>query len=653
MCTDGVEIVDRLLRISLKRGYAERVSRPHRSFSRRVLISQLALVIVILALVTGVFAWMGARTVTEVTETKALATARTLAIDPDVRAAATQASAEHADEPDEQIVESMLAITGDLRDRSGISFAVITDDRGIRLTHPDRSKIGYKVSTSPDEALAGRENVSHESGTLGETVRAKVPIYSTEDGETVVGEVSVGIFASVLDADVRRELILLGTVAVLALALGGVVSVMLGRRLRRETLGVGPEELAEMARDQGAVLHGLDDGVLGFDTNGKLTLSNSNAKELLGAASVKHVDHANGTVDANGAVASAGDSDRELADVSDDELVNVPDEITALMADAPADGALRRRITIGDRILLATAVRVQRDGVSVGGVVTVRDETQMLTMARQLESVTAMARALRTQRHEFANRLHTVLGLVDTGATDEAHTYLSSLLGTGPITTPVEDIDLVSDPYLRAVLEAKGTTAAEAGVALAVTPDSLAVGAVRDPEAVTLILGNLIDNAVRAAVAGQRYAVDGGRVEVEVLSSGTELHAVVTDTGDGIDDEVAGRIFDEGFTTSPAASAPDFGIGLTTGTGTGDGHGLGIGLALCRRVAQQGGGEVWLIDGHDPDLGGASFGMRLPDALDDPADVGDAGEERDFGDVSDAGEDGDFGDGGSTASGLR
>ena len=564
-----------------------------------MLISQLALVIVILALVTGVFAWMGARTVTEVTETKALATARTLAIDPDVRAAATQASAEHADEPDEQIAESMLAITGDLRDRSGISFAVITDDRGIRLTHPDRSKIGHKVSTSPDEALAGRENVSHESGTLGETVRAKVPIYSTEDGETVVGEVSVGIFASVLDADVRRELILLGTVAVLALALGGVVSVMLGRRLRRETLGVGPEELAEMARDQGAVLHGLDDGVLGFDTNGKLTLSNSNAKELLGAASVR------------------------------ENIAAVPDEITALMAEAPADGALRRRITIGDRILLATAVRVQRDGVSVGGVVTVRDETQMLTMARQLESVTAMARALRTQRHEFANRLHTVLGLVDTGATDEAHTYLSSLLGTGPITTPVEDIDLISDPYLRAVLEAKGTTAAEAGVTLAVTPDSLAVGAVRDPEAVTLILGNLIDNAVRAAVAGQRYAGDGGRVEVEVLSSGTELHAVVTDTGDGIDDEVAGRIFDEGFTTSPAASAPDFGIGLTTGTGTGDGHGLGIGLALCRRVAQKGGGEVWLIDGHDPGLGGASFGVRLPDALDEPADVGDVGDDGD------------------------
>ncbi|WP_210602619.1 ATP-binding protein [Brevibacterium oceani] len=582
------------------------MSRPRRSFSRRVLISQLALVVVILALVTGVFAWLGSRTVTEVTETKALATARTLAIDPNVRAAATKASDEHADEPDEQIVESMLKITDDLRARSGISFAVITDDRGIRLTHPDRSKIGHRVSTSPEEALAGRENISHESGTLGETVRAKVPIYSTADDETVVGEVSVGIYASVLDADLRRELLLLGTVAVLALALGGVVSVMLGRRLRRETLGVGPEELAEMARDQGAVLHGLDDGVLGFSADGTLTLSNSNAKELLGAADGQ--DRA----DVKGRATSARELDGDDIDGDD---INVPDEITTMMADVPAEGALRRRITIGERILLATAVRVQRDGVSVGGVVTLRDETQMLTMARQLESVTAMARALRTQRHEFANRLHTVLGLVDTGATDEAHTYLSSILGTGPIATPVEDIDLVSDPYLRAVLEAKGTTAAEAGVTLSVAPDSLAVGTVRDPEAVTLILGNLIDNAVRAAVAGRGSA--GARVVVQLLSSGRELHAVVTDTGDGVDADVEEKIFEEGFSTAEAASAPDFGIGLTTGTGTGDGHGLGIGLALSRRVAEKGGGRVWLIDGHDPDLGGASFGMVLPDALEE------------------------------------
>src|SRR5699024_4584126 len=327
------------------------------------------------------------------------------------------------------------------------------------------------------------------------------------------------------------------------------------------------EELAEMARDQGAVLRGLDDGVLGFDSDGRLTLSNSNAEELLG-------------------LPSAGD-DRSASSI------DVPEQITAMVDEAPAEGALRRRITIGERILLATVVRVQRDGVPVGGVVTLRDETQMLTMARQLESVTAMARALRTQRHEFANRLHTVLGLVETGATDEAHTYLASLLGTGPITTPVENIELLSDVYLRAVLEAKGTTAAEAGVSLAVTPDSLTMGTVRDPESVTLILGNLIDNAV------------------------------VTAPGGGIAGDREGRCYGEGFSAAAAASAQDYGVGLTTGTGTGDGHGLGIGLALSRRVAESEGGRVWLIEGHDPDFGGSSFGMRLPEALDETPPHGD------------------------------
>ncbi|MCM1011240.1 MULTISPECIES: sensor histidine kinase [unclassified Brevibacterium] len=608
--------------------------RSSRAFSRRVLLSQLAVIIATLALVTGVFSWMAAQAVTDVSETEALATARTLASASAVREGATRASA--TEEPaSAEITDPLGEIARDVRTRSDIEFVVITDDHGLRLTHPNQDLIGQRVSTSPEAALAGREEVTQEAGTLGSTVRAKVPIYSSTEDGTVVGEVSVGIHTSVLNADLRREFIALGSVTVLALGIGIFASFALGRRLRRETLGVGPEELAEMARDQGAVLRGLDDGVLGFDSDNELTLSNAAARDLL-----------------------AGDAD--IDDERRRTIDDVPQAIRTMMVEAPERGALRRRVSVGDKILLATAVRVRRDGVEVGGVVTLRDETTMLTMARQLESVTAMAEALRAQRHEFANRLHTVLGLVDTGATDEAHSYLESILGTGPLTTPVEGIETITDPYLRAVLEAKGTTAAEAGVSVRVAPDSLVVGQVTDPEDVTLVLGNLIDNAVRAVVRSRSAdpAADGtaaaasspdaapadsatergtasargpfeGRdpataklpsgngdqvVEVQLLSADGELHGLVTDTGIGIEAADAERIFDEGVSGDRETQQS------TGGDGVEAAHGHGLGLALCRRVAKRHGGRVWLVDGHDPVMGGASFGVILPDVLVDDAD---------------------------------
>ncbi|RIJ01606.1 histidine kinase, partial [Clavibacter michiganensis subsp. insidiosus] len=179
--------------------------------------------------------------------------------------------------------------------------------------------------------------------------------------------------------------------------------------------------------------------------------------------------------------------------------------------------------------LFVDVARVARDGRDLGTVMVLRDETDIEAMSRRLTAVTAMSTALRVQRHEFANRLHVVRGLVATGRVGEADSYLAGVLEQGPVAFPTVDAGLVDEPYLQAFLGAKAMEAEERGVALRVGPGTLVRGFLVRPEEVTTVLGNLVDNAVHAAVRGSRA---DRWVEVEALDDGADLHLVVSDSGD-------------------------------------------------------------------------------------------------------------------------
>src|SRR5204862_444615 len=67
-----------------------------------------------------------------------------------------------------------------------------------------------------------------------------------------------------------------------ALAVAG--SALLSRRLKRLTLGLEPHELAELLQEREAVLHGIGEGVLAIDTDGRVSVCNDEAARLLGVA---------------------------------------------------------------------------------------------------------------------------------------------------------------------------------------------------------------------------------------------------------------------------------------------------------------------------------------------------------------------------------
>jgi len=481
-------------------------------------------------------------------EQRALAIARSVAAQPRLaRLVATSRPATGG--PVEQEAERV-------RRRTGALYVVVTDDRGIRYSHPNRANIGRRVSTSPDAALSGHDVVTVERGTLGYSARGKVPLRDASGH--VVGEVSVGIAVAQLDAATRRVSLLLALVALAPLALGLVGALLLSRRLRRTTLGLEPEEMADLVREHAAVLGGVRDGVLAVDSRGRVTVSNAEAARLVGR------DLPRGT---------------PLAETG------VGPEVPALLEEDPApSGALR---VIDGRVVLVTRVPVERAHRDLGRVLILRDRSDLDELARELEATRALTDALRAQAHEHSNRLHVLTGMLHHGDLDEAGRYLSSLTESQ---TWVAGVD---DPYLAGLLAAKSAAASEAGVVLEVSESTWLEGRLAHPLDTVTVVANLLDNGIRAAAEGRRRPA---WVELTLLGDGTDLVVHVADSGDGIPAGDATRVFEHGFTTKT------------------DTAGHGIGLALTRHSARSHGGDVRLVDAGGGDHG-AVFEARLADAL--------------------------------------
>jgi two-component system, CitB family, sensor kinase len=442
------------------------------------------------------------------------------------------------------------------------SFVVVTDDRGIRYSHPRPNRIGKRVSTDP-AALSGRTVLAVETGTLGRSARAKVPLRLA--GGRIVGQVSVGVLESRIRHDLGAAIPVIALYTVIALAIGLLASLLLAARLKRQTFGLELDEIADLLQEREAMLHGIREGVVAVDARGCLRVVNDEARRLLALPP-------GGVGRPAGEVLGAG----HLADLIAGD-VGGPDRV----------------LLHGDRLLVVNRMPVRLDGRDLGAVVTLRDRTELEALMRELDSVRGLADAMRAQAHEFSNRLHTLSGLLQLEHHDEALAFIREIAHADHALrhTLMERVD---DPLVAALLLAKAAVAGERGVALRLADDLRLDGELRDARTALTVLGNLVDNALDAARAGGDEAP---WVEVG-LHTGDDgaLLIHVADSGPGVPPEAREAIFEPGYSTKPA-----------TGAGA-----RGVGLSLVRRLAERRGGSVTV---HDGPGGGAVFAARLPDAV--------------------------------------
>lgn len=533
----------------------------------QILLLQLAVVALTLGIAFGLLAVVFHHRLIDEYGTRTLDIARVLAAAPAVRADVANYDGD-VPTADELARGPLQNIASKVRQGTNVLFVVITNDRGIRLSHPNPAELGKPVSTDPSAALAGREEVVEQTGTLGPSVRAKVPVLAP-DSSRVVGEVSVGISTSSVYGLLSNEQRAAALTAGPALLAGVLLSTLLARRWREQTMDLQPIEMTELVRTQEAVLHGIGEGVLAADTDGNTTFVNDEACRLL------EINSATGHP-----VEQIGLTPRVL------EVLRSCDPTPTLA-------------TVGERILVVSARPVSREGRELGTVLIVRDRTDVESLTRQLDAVRLMSTVLRAQRHEFANRLHLLNGLLQSGHTDDASQYLEELLGSGPLGSALPGIDSIRDMYLQAFLAAKAASVREAGVTLRIGENTWVPGRLALPVDVTTVLGNLVDNAIEAARIGSNAAKV---VDVELVQENATLHITVVDSGDGVAPDFIDQLFIEGTSTKQQSDMPG---------------GRGIGLTISRQIALALGGDIRLASPGTPgaEVCGAEFIARLPGVM--------------------------------------
>ena len=529
-----------------------RADRPVRSWlARRSLASQMLLLqvaVVALAIAAGAaLAWLDARRDSaESARQRVLGVAETFAHSPDVVAAL------RSRDPAAQLQPLAEAV----RQATGVDFVVVMSRDLVRYSHPNPALIGQRFIGTTAPALAGRPFTETFTGTLGPSVRAVVPVPG--EGRPTQGLVAVGITQANISSELARQVpALLGLIALL-LALAGFGSLLVSRRMQRYTHGLGPVELTRLYEHHDAVLHAMREGLLVFDRKRKLLLVNDEGARLLGLGS-----------DAEGRPAAE---------------LGAPGSLGELLASG-RDAQDEIHLT-GEAVVVVNQAPVTRQGRAFGTVVTLRDHTELQALTGELDSVRGLAESLKSQAHESANRLHAVVTLIELGRPDAAVEFATAELDAAQRLAD-QLLAVVEEPVLVALLLGKAAEATERGVELVVTDDTAVGPTGIDPRDLVTMVGNLIDNAVDAALAVPAPR----RVTVTVRQDEAELLVRVADTGPGLDPAGIEQVFTRGWSTKPAGRP----------------QGRGLGLALVRQVVTRHDGRVEVAND-----GGAVFTIRLP-----------------------------------------
>lgn len=487
----------------------------------------------------GLFAWFNLTdSLSDQIGLRALKVAQTVATMPGVIFAVKQ---------EDKAFLNELAI--ELAETNEALFIVIGNKDGIRLAHPNPAKIGLSMADDDgdDNAPAlvqGEGYISKAQGSLGLSMRGKAPIFDL-DGKTIVGVVSVGYLLDQVQETINAySVVLIGFIMVMIL-FSIVIAIVIASRFKKAIFGLEPEQISQLFEEQNATLESIREGVIAINREGIVTILNKNAIESLNLQADQSV---------------VGQHIKNL--LPESGLLNVL---------ATGQPEFDNEIWLQGKAMIVNRIPMKVGSDIVGVVSSFRPKNELDLVSQKLTRIETLADSLRSQAHEYSNKLHTIAGLIQLGANDEALNVIGheTEVHQAFIQQLMHDIQ---DPLVAGCLLGKYSRAREMGLSLNVDKDSQIQLLPEQLPAEQLVncFGNLIDNALEATL---KNAGAGGRVTVSMTDIGNDIIFEVEDEGGGVPASQQAHLFEKGYTSKNS-----------------DNHGYG--LHLVKQFVNQWGGDI-------------------------------------------------------------
>lgn len=454
----------------------------------------------------------------------------------------------------------LQALAEKIRLEVDAEFIVIGNRDGVRFSHPKKDRLGKKM-VGGDNVLAlrdGRSYVSYAVGTLGPSIRGKTPVFA--DNGAIIGVVSVGYLQeNVADKVHERQYKVAGLIGLL-LFLGAVGAISISNRFKKEIFNLEPEQIAQLFTERATIIESIREGIVAIDREAIVTVTNQQAITILDRSSEK-------------------------------EIIGQP------IAEVLPGSQLSKVITRGEQhqdhelvvngiTMIINTVPMSANDEVIGAVASFRRKDELDILAKQFSQVKEYSEMLRSQTHEYSNKLHTIAGLIQIGHDKEALDLI------GRETAGYQGLvaflaKAVPFPVIAAFIIGKYNHAHELRVDLEIDPDSQLndVPPEIGREKLLTILGNLLDNAFDAAILGQ----GDPKVRLSMTDVGNNLVFEVEDSGKGIPAEKIELIFQKGYSTKQADR--------------------GHGLHLVQEALKDLDGELTI---GNSELGGMLFSVFIP-----------------------------------------